>query len=316
MTQPRTFDHSITGQNVLVTGGAGFIGSHIADALVADNTVHVLDDLSAGTREHIPDGAELVIGDITDESLLSEMMVDADIVFHEAAVVSVERSVEAPLETNDVNIGATLRLFECARRTDTRVVIASSAAIYGDPEYVPVDETHRTTASSPYGVTKLATDQYARIYESLYGLPTVSLRYFNAYGPRQRGGAYSGVISTFVEQATAGDPITINGDGTQTRDFVHVDDIVQANLQAATTSHVGEAINVGTGETVTIRELAELIRDETGSTSSIVHTDPRPGDVEHSCADITKAKDRLGFEPSVPLSSGLKTVPGMQRNLQ
>ena len=316
MTQPRTFDHSITGQNVLVTGGAGFIGSHIADALVADNTVHVLDDLSAGTREHIPEGAELVIGDITDESLLSEMMVDADIVFHEAAVVSVERSVEAPLETNDVNIGATLRLFECARRTDTRVVIASSAAIYGDPEYVPVDETHRTTASSPYGVTKLATDQYARIYESLYGLPTVSLRYFNAYGPRQRGGAYSGVISTFVEQATAGDPITINGDGTQTRDFVHVDDIVQANLQAATTSHVGEAINVGTGETVTIRELAELIRDETGSTSSIVHTDPRPGDVEHSCADITKAKDRLGFEPSVPLSSGLKTVPGMQRNLQ
>ena len=316
MTQPRTFDHSITGQNVLVTGGAGFIGSHIADALVTDNTVHVLDDLSAGTREHIPEGAELVIGDITDESLLSEMMVDADIVFHEAAVVSVERSVEAPLETNDVNIGATLRLFECARRTDTRVVIASSAAIYGDPEYVPVDETHRTTASSPYGVTKLATDQYARIYESLYGLPTVSLRYFNAYGPRQRGGAYSGVISTFVEQATAGDPITINGDGTQTRDFVHVDDIVQANLQAATTSHVGEAINVGTGETVTIRELAELIRDETGSTSSIVHTDPRPGDVEHSCADITKAKDRLGFEPSVPLSSGLKTVPGMQRNLQ
>lgn len=311
MTQTHSFDHSITDRRILITGGAGFIGSHIADSLADENTVRVLDDLSSGHREYVPDEAELVVGDITNEALLSEVMADIDMVFHEAAVVSVERSVEVPLETDDVNIGATLQLLECARQTDTRVVIASSAAIYGDPEYVPVDESHRTTASSPYGVTKLAADQYARIYESLYGLPTVALRYFNAYGPRQRGGPYSGVISTFVRQAVAGDPITINGDGQQTRDFVHVNDIVQANLLAATTSHVGEAINVGTGETVTIRELAELIREETGSESSIVHTDPRPGDVGHSCADVTKAKTQLGFEPSIPLSSGLKTVPGI-----
>lgn len=315
MNEYRSVETDLTGRTVLITGGAGFIGSHLAEALVDANTVLVLDDLSTGRREHVPEGAELVVGDVTDEALLSEVMADVDLVFHEAAMVSVERSIEAPIEADDVNTGATLQLLECARRTDTRVVIASSAAIYGDPEYTPVDENHRTTATSPYGVTKLAADQYARLYESLYGLPTIALRYFNVYGPRQRGGAYSGVISTFVEQALAGEPITINGDGTQTRDFVHVRDVVKANLLAATTSHVGRAVNVGTGEVVTIRELAELVREMTGSQSSITHTDPREGDVKHSCADVTTARDRLGFEPSIRLQSGLKTVPGVGEQL-
>jgi UDP-glucose 4-epimerase len=313
MTQTHSTDHDISDRTVLVTGGAGFIGSHIADALVDDNTVRVLDDLSSGRRSHVPGGAELVVGDVRDEDILAEVMAGVDIVFHEAAVVSVEHSVDAPIETDDTNTGATLRVLEAARQQDARVVIASSAAIYGHPEYVPVDEAHPTTATSPYGVTKIAGDQYARLYESLYGLPTVALRYFNAYGPRQRGGAYSGVISLFVEQALAGDPITINGDGKQTRDFVHVDDIVRANLLAATTDSVGEAFNVGTGETVTIRELAELIRDVTDSNSPIEHTDPREGDVRHSCAEVTAARKGLGFEPSITLADGLKTVPGVEQ---
>lgn len=312
MTETHPTSHDIRGRTVLITGGAGFIGSHIADALVDDNTVRVLDDLSSGQREYVPEEAELITGDVGDEALLATAMADVDIVFHEAAVVSVERSVRAPIETDDTNSGATLRVLEAARRRDARVVIASSAAVYGHPEYVPIDENHPKAPTSPYGVTKLAADEYARLYESLYGLPTVALRYFNVYGPRQRGGAYSGVISTFLEQALAGEPITINGDGEQTRDFVHVEDVVRANLLAAMTDHVGEAINVGTGNTVTIRELAELIRTTTGSDSPIEHTEPRDGDIRDSRADVAVAEERLGFEPSVPLADGLKTVFGVR----
>jgi len=308
---PHRFEHDITDRTVLVTGGAGFIGSHVLDALVSENTVRVLDDLSSGTREFIPDGVELISGDVRDETLLSEAMDGVDLVFHEAAVVSVARSIEDPLTTNEVNVDATLRLLEHARRGGARVVIASSAAVYGHPESVPVEESHPTDPTSPYGVTKLAADQYARLYASLYDLPTVALRYFNAYGPRQRGSDYSGVINTFVEQARAGDPITVNGDGEQTRDFVHVNDIVRANLRAAETDHVGEAFNVGTGERVTVRELAELVRDAVGSDAPIVHTDPREGDIRHSCADVTAARERLGFETAVPLAKGLETVPGV-----
>lgn len=311
MTDRRRFDHDVVDQTVLITGGAGFIGSQIADALVADNTVRILDDLSTGHRENVPDQAELYVGDVTDDEHRSTAMAGVDLVFHEAAVVSVAHSIETPLETNRVNADVTLQLLEDARRENARFVLASSAAIYGHPESLPVTESHPKQPTSPYGVSKLVADQYVQLYEDLYDLPTVALRYFNAYGPRQQGGDYSAVISTFVEQAMAGDPITVNGDGSQTRDFVHVDDIVQANLDAATTPNVGAAYNVGTGDTVTIMELAELVRSAAGSDSPIVTGDARPGDIQHSCADTTAATDGLGFNSTITLDEGLATVPGL-----
>lgn len=296
---------TLTGQTVLVTGGAGFIGSHLVDAVVGENEVRVLDDLSSGTRTNLHPAATLVEGDLRDPEVLARAMRNVDVVFHEAAVVSVRASVEDPTTSHAINCTATLDLLERAREEDARVVLASSAAVYGHPTGVPIDEGQPMTPTSPYGVQKLAIDQYARQYHELYGLDTVPLRYFNAYGPRQTGGDYSGVISVFMRQAQHGDPITIEGDGTQTRDFVHVDDIVQANLLAATTDHVGEAYNIGTADAVTIRRLAEHVRDIADSDSEIVHVESRPGDIRHSVADIDAARDRLGFEPSVSLADGL-----------
>lgn len=301
-------DADLTGRTVLVTGGAGFVGSHIARALVDDNEVRVLDDLSAGADRNVPDGATLYEGDILDDDLLAEAMTGVDLVFHQAGLVSVPESVERPIESNRVNVAGTLAVLEASRVVDARVVIASSVAIYGDPDSVPIAEADPKEPTSPYATDKLAVDHYARVYERLYGLETVSLRYFNVYGPGQSAGEYAGVVSTFLEQAQSGQSLTVEGDGAQTRDFVHVADVVRANLAAATTPYVGEAFNVGTGSSVTIHELAELIDSLTGSTAGIVHTDPRPGDVERSRADPSKARRLLGFDSRIDLESGLATL--------
>ena len=300
-------DHDISDATILITGGAGFVGSHLADALVDENEVRILDDLSTGKPENPPEGVELYEGDIRDDDLLREATAGVDLIFHQAALVSVPASVEDPERSNEINAAATVRVLERAREESARVVLASSAAIYGHPDSVPVAEDDPLTPASPYGVDKLSLDHYARIYNELYDLPTVALRYFNIYGPRQSS-AYSAVIDVFWNQATAGEPITVEGDGEQTRDFVHVSDIVRANLLAATTDHVGEAYNIGTGEEYTIRELAETIRDVTGSDSEITHVDPRQGDIRHSRPDIGKARERLGYEPTVPLDEGLRTL--------
>ncbi|PSP76451.1 UDP-glucose 4-epimerase [Halobacteriales archaeon QS_1_68_20] len=298
-------DDGPTGQSALVTGGAGFIGSHLTDALVADNDVTVVDDLSNGRRDRVPDDATFVEADVADRDDLSDLMADADVVFHQAAQVSVDRSVEAPVASHETNVDATLALLELAREHDVRVVLASSCAVYGQPESVPLSESDLLDPTSPYGLEKLTVDHYARLYHDLYDLETVALRYFNVYGPGQAGGDYSGVISVFLEKAAAGDPITVHGDGTQTRDFVHVEDVVRANLLAATTDHVGEAYNVGTGESISIRDLAELVLDLTGTDAEIVHTDARPGDIQHSRADVSKARERLGYDPTVAFRDGL-----------
>ena len=297
-----------TGKTVLVTGGAGFIGSSIVDALVADNDVRVLDNLTGGQRGRVHPDATFIEGDLRDDETVARAMADVDLVFHEAALVSVAESVEAPLASHDINVDGTLAVLEAARDTGARVVLASSAAIYGHPEYTPIDEEHPTDPSSPYGLEKLTVDEYARLYHELYDLETVALRYFNVYGPGQAAGDYSAVISVFLDQARAGEPITVNGDGTQTRDFVHISDVVRANLLAAETDAVGEAFNVGTGETVTIRELAETIRDVVGSDSEIVHRDPRPGDIDQSQADISKIETQLGYKPTMSLTDGLSTL--------
>jgi len=299
---------ALSDRTVLVTGGAGFIGGHLVDALVADNEVRVLDDFSSGRRANLPEAAALIEGDVRDPDALDRAFRDVDLVFHEAAVVSVADSVKRPLESHEVNATATLRVLEAARRADARAVLASSAAVYGPPTSIPVREDQPLEPTSPYGVQKVALDAYARQYHDLYGLDTVALRYFNAYGPRQTGGDYSGVIGIFARRALAGDPLVVHGDGDQTRDFVHVSDVVRANLLAATTDAVGEAYNVGTGSSVTIRRLAELVREAAGADVPIEHDDPRPGDIEHSQADVSKAREHLGYEPQVSLSAGLRDL--------
>lgn len=307
---PHSVEESIRpeGQEILVTGGAGFIGSHLVDALVDRNNVRVLDDLTSGSRSNVHPEATLIEGDIRNETTLKHAMAGVDLVFHEAAVVSVQRSIEEPRESHAINVDGSLSVLECARHEDARVVLASSAAVYGEPEYIPINEEHPTEPMSPYGFEKFSLDEYARMYHELYGLETVSLRYFNAYGPRQTGGDYSGVISIFLDQARSGVPITVNGDGKQTRDFVHISDIVQANLLAAETETIGEVFNIGTGEVVTINELAEVIRTVTGSESEITHTNPRSGEIEESQADISKAHRALGFKPQVTLEDGLRSL--------
>lgn len=299
--------HAFRDRTVLVTGGAGFIGSHLVEALAPHNEVRVLDDFSSGDRANLPENVTIVEGDVSDPIALQEAARGVDIIFHHAAVVSVSRSVDAPRQSNETNLDASLLVLEQARQEDARVVVASSAAVYGHPAELPVPETAPTEPTSPYGIQKLALDQYTRLYADLYDLETVALRYFNAYGPRQQG-PYSGVISTFLEQARAGEPITIEGDGEQTRDFVHVSDIVRANLRAATTDEIGEAYNVGTGTRTSIETLAETIKDATDSSSPIVHRDPRPGDIRHSGGDISKAKRTLGFEPRVGLECGIQSL--------
>jgi UDP-glucose 4-epimerase len=294
--------------DVLVTGGAGFVGSHLAHRLHSVANVTVVDDLSNGSRSYVPEGVTFRQADLRSMDDFGTLVRDADVVFHEAAIPSVEQSVEDPLDCHEVNTDVTLHLLELARKHDTRVVTASSAAIYGHPAYLPVDETAPTEPMSPYGIDKLTVDHYTRRYHDLYGLETVALRYFNIYGPRQTASSYAGVISIFLQQARNGDPITVDGDGSQTRDFVHIDDVVDANLLAAQTDAVGEAYNVGTGRETSVTELAETIQAVAATDSTVVHTEPRPADIDHSVADISKARDRLDYEPTVDLQTGLASL--------
>lgn len=297
-----------TDQSILVTGGAGFIGSHLVETLVSDNDVVVLDNLSSGRREWVDDRATLIEADIQDDQAVTRAVDDVDLIFHEAANVSVERSVEVPVESHKINVDATLRLLEHARNEDARFVYASSAAIYGTPESVPIDELDLKEPTSPYGLEKHTADEYCRLYHDLYGVETIALRYFNVYGPRQRGGQYSGVIDIFLDQARRGEDITVHGDGKQTRDFVHVDDVVAANCLAATHGAPGEAYNIGTGSSITIKDLAQLVVDTFETTSSVTHIDARDGDIEQSCPSIQKAQGELGFEPTQSLNSELEVL--------
>lgn len=294
--------------SVLVTGGAGFIGSHIAEALANRADVRVVDDLSRGTRAHVPEGARLIEGDIRDRSLLREATDGVDVIFHQAGLVSVPQSIERPMDCHDINSTGTLAVLEAARQADSRVVTASSAAIYGQPDSVPVTEDQTKTPRSPYGIGKLSLDHYTRAYADQYDLPAVALRYFNVYGPRQQGGPYSGVIATFRDQAASGGPLTVEGDGHQTRDFVHVDDVVQANLRAAKTDSTGRAINIGSGDSVSIRGLADMVRRIADTETEVKQVAPRSGDIRHSTADISRAQRLLGYEPTVSLQEGLKRL--------
>jgi UDP-glucose 4-epimerase len=295
------------GRTVLVTGGAGFIGSHLAATLAGVTETRVLDDLSSGRARNVPDAASLVEGSVCDEEALATGMDGVDVVFHQAGLASVSASVDDPVASHERNARGTLAVLEAARREDARVVLASSAAIYGPPTDLPVAEDHPKRPTTPYGVDKLAADRYGSVYADRYDLPTVALRYFNVYGPDQSTGE-AGVVAAFLDRTESGESIRIHGDGSQTRDFVHVADVVRANLRAGVTDAVGTAFNVGTGTGTSVETLAELIRARADSPVPVEHTDARPGDIEHSRADTTRARERLGFEATVPIREGIAAL--------
>jgi UDP-glucose 4-epimerase len=301
---------ALAGQSVLVTGGAGFIGGHLAARLADRCDVTVLDDLSTGDREVVPDGARFVRGDVCDPATVEEAVDGADVVFHHAAMADVGRTIEAPVDGHRRNATGTVLVLDAARRADARVVFASSAAVYGQPDSLPIHETDPTSPTSPYGIDKLAADGYTRTYAEQYGLPTVALRYFNVYGPAPAGVGSRGVVRAFLDRALAGEPLTLHGGGDQTRDFVHVRDVLDATLRAAVTDATGRAYNVGTGERTTVRGVAEAVLAATGADSELVHRPPRDGDIRHSCADIGRARETLGFEPAYGFREGIRTMVG------
>ncbi|NJE10562.1 SDR family oxidoreductase [Thermococcus sp. MAR1] len=291
---------------IVVTGGAGFIGSHIAWELSKDNEVIVIDNLYTGKEENVPPGAKLVQADIRDYESIAELISHADYVFHEAAQVSVVESVRDPIFTEEVNVIGTLNILKALLEGHGKLVFASSAAVYGDNPNLPLKESERPKPLSPYGVTKAAAEEYLRVFNELYGVPTVALRYFNVFGPRQSANQYAGVISIFINRALKNEPLVIFGDGKQTRDFIYVKDVVRANILAAESRRSnGKVFNVATGRQTTILELAMKIIEITGANSSVLFDKPRPGDIRHSLADISEIKG-LGFEPKFSLEEGLK----------
>jgi UDP-glucose 4-epimerase len=306
---------------VLVTGGAGFIGSNVADSYLADgHEVVVLDDLTTGFEEHVPRGATFVRGSITDEEAVRAAMRDVEVVHHHAASRAVLRSVEDPLGTDAVNSSGTLRLLTAARDAGVRrFVLASSSSVYGGVAPLPTPESAPLTPKSPYAVSKLAGEHYARVFWELFGLETVALRYFNVFGPRQRPDSmYAAVIPLFIGALQHGERPIVHGDGSQFRDFTYIDNVVTANhlaVAADAEKVAGRALNIACGDRHSILGTLELIADLLGVKADPVFTDSRAGDIKQSCADITVARSVLGFEPTISFDEGMaKTVAWFNRS--
>lgn len=305
------------GEHILVTGGAGFIGSHIVDSLMNEGAhVRVLDDLSNGCMSNLSIWKEherfsIIKGDLRNSNLVKQAMHGISIVFHQAAKVSVPFSVENPHLVTDVNVMGTVTLLDECRRVDARkVVVASSSSVYGDTPTLPKKVSMPTRPLSPYAVSKLGQEKLAVAFHTTYGLDTTALRYFNVYGPRQRGGSYAGVISIFISKAHKHEPLPIDGDGSQTRDFTYIDDVVKCNMQAVLSPRSrGKIYNVGAGRGTSINELADEVIRITNSESKRIYLAPRPGDVHDSLAGIDLTQKDLGYVPRIPLSEGLeKTI--------
>jgi len=301
---------------IVITGGAGFIGSHIAEALVQDrHEVVIVDNLddyySPALKQRNLDcvrargDVDFVRGDITDLDLIQNVIDDTvDYVFHEAAQAGVRISVEDPFKPNNVNVLGTLNVLKASLDAGVeRVINASSSSVYGRVQYLPFDEAHPTMPVSPYGVSKLAAEHYCRVFYEVYGLPTVSLRYFTVYGPRMRPDL---AISIFTRKMLANEPITVFGDGEQTRDFTYIDDIVRVNRRLLETSAAdGYAMNVGGGHRITVNDLVAHLREITGSASEVVYSDKQKGDAEHTLADTSLAGRLVGYRPEVSIREGL-----------
>jgi dTDP-glucose 4,6-dehydratase len=313
-------------EKILVTGGAGFIGSHIVDELVEKGfDVTVIDNLDTGRLENLAHHRKnkdfhFIRGDIRSFDVLKETLKDIDAVFHEAALASVTLSVKNPILTNDVNVGGTLNLLKTCRDLGVkRFVFASSAAIYGDAKSPLKKEDDNPNPTSPYGVSKLAAEKYVRVFHRVYGLETVCLRCFNVYGPRQNvdiHGSYGGAISIFINRILKELPPKIYGDGEQTRDFVYIKDVVQANMLALDRKDVaGEVFNIATGKKTSINQVANTLRDVMNRTNlENLHVDPRPTDIRHGYADISKAQKTLGYTPKFSIKEGLTELVNWYTN--
>ncbi|ATW28910.1 SDR family oxidoreductase [Candidatus Formimonas warabiya] len=303
---------------VLVTGGAGFIGSHIVDLLIEKSyQVTVVDNLSSGKRENVNTQADLVVKDIRDNDLINLFeILRPDYVIHQAAQVSVPRSLNDPLEDAQTNILGLINVLECCRKTGVRkVVFASSAAVYGNPEYLPVDESHPCNPLSPYGISKHTASYYFKIYQELYGLDYDVLRYANVYGPRQDHLGEGGVVTIFINKLLAGEQPVIFGDGNQTRDFVYVGDVARANVIGMEASGC-QVVNISTGKEVTVNELYGTIKDELGSKMAPAYSQPRAGDIYRSCLDNSAARKMLGWQPEILLGEGIKKTISFFHNIR
>jgi len=293
----------------LVTGGAGFIGSNLVAALVARGTpVVVLDSLVSGYRSNLDalPSVRFVEGDVRDRAAVDAAMEGVEVVYHLAASVGNKRSIDDPVFDAHVNVLGTVNVLEAARRAGARKIVASSSAgIFGELKHLPIREDHPVEPDSPYGATKLCEEKLCLAYAKLYAIEAVCLRYFNVYGPNQRFDAYGNVIPIFMFQMLRGEPLTIFGDGEQTRDFVNVADVVQANLRAAGAAGVSGAFNIGSGTRITINRLVELLREASGLSPVVRHGPPRAGDVRDSLADVSAARAAFGFEPSTGIAAGL-----------
>ena len=302
---------------ILVTGGAGFIGSHLVDRLMKeDYEVVVLDNFSAGKAENIQhhldsQSFDLVKGDIRNSEDVRKAVGDADVVFHLAAIVNVPLSIEDPLLVNDVNVRGTLNLLEASVKEDIqRFIYVSSCAVYGEARYLPINEEHPIMPLSPYGISKFTAEHHCKIFHKIHDLKTVCLRFFNVYGPRQSEGPYSGVITQFVNRLKRGKPPIVYGDGEQTRDFVYVEDVVEASMLVLRCQHcAGEVINIGAGKPTTINELSKVLMKMFRELSVKPEYAPlRAGDIRDSYADIGKAGRVLGYRPRIRLEGGIRRL--------
>lgn len=295
----------------LITGGAGFIGSHIARALLElGSDVRVLDNFSSGKRENLQGlEVDLIEGDLRDAARVAESVRGINVIFHEAAFVSVPESMEKPQECFDVNIAGTSMLFEAARKAGVqRVVIASSAAVYGDSSAMPLVEDTPLRQLSPYAVSKRVDEMYAELFTNQFGLEVVALRYFNVYGPRQRPDSmYAAAVPIFIRRMLDNKPITVYGDGGQSRDLINVHDVVQANLLAAQhPAAPGQIFNVCTGIETRLLDLLDILYEIFPNAPKHIHAEPRAGDIYRSIGTPRKAMDTLGFNPQVTLAEGVK----------
>ena len=297
-------------RKVLVTGGGGFIGSNLVRRLLKEgNNVTVLDNFMSGYRSNLDPfpAVRLIEGDIRDKTVVEIAMEGAEVVFHLAASVGNKRSIDQPIIDAEINVLGTINVLEAARKAGVRKIVASSSAgIFGELKTMPIKEDHPIEPDSPYGCTKLCEEKLCLSYAKLYDIEAVCLRYFNVYGPNQRFDAYGNVIPIFVFRMLRNESLLIYGDGEQTRDFVHVDDVVQANIKAADTIGVSGAFNIASSTRVTINRLVEMIIKDNNNAIKIEHGSERPGDVRHSLADISLAHKSIGYSPSVNLESGIK----------
>jgi UDP-glucose 4-epimerase len=293
-----------------VTGGGGFIGSNLVKELLNEgHEVSVLDNFLSGYKSNLLSlpKAKLIEGDIRDAQAVGKAVRGKEVVFHLAASVGNKRSIDDPILDAETNVMGTLHILEAARKEGVRKIVASSSAgIFGELKTLPIKEDHPIDPDSPYGCSKLCEEKECLAYAKLFKIEAICLRYFNVYGPNQRFDAYGNVIPIFAFKMLRGESLTIYGDGEQTRDFVNVRDVVQANIRAAKTTGLSGAFNIGSGTRITINKLVDLLREASGINPTVSHGAPRPGDVRHSLADISAARSGFGFTPSCSLEAGLK----------